>query len=107
VLAGTQIRVKTPSELVTKTGARMMAITLPDSYFGAFLTIPASGGRFLEMFRSELRNNLTPGDNRALGSCLPRFQSLVELPARKQAVTLARGWRLTRPCYVAGRDSAS
>jgi hypothetical protein len=81
VLTGTQIRVKTPSELLAKTGARMMAITLPDPNFGAFLTIPASGGRFMEIFRSEMLNNLTPGDDRALGSCLHRFQSLVELNA--------------------------
>lgn len=57
VLAGTQIRVKAPGELLTKTGARMMAITLPDPNLGAFLTIPAAGGRFIEMLRSELHNN--------------------------------------------------
>jgi hypothetical protein len=82
VLAGTQIRIKAPGELLTKTGARMMAITLPDPNLGAFLTIPAASGRFLEMFRSELHNKLTLGDDRALGSCLHRFQSLVELNAR-------------------------
>ena len=81
VLAGTQLRVKAPGELVAKTGARMMAITLPEPCLGVFLTIPAAGGRFLEMFRSELHNSLTPGDDRALGSCLHRFQSFVELNA--------------------------
>ena len=81
LLSGTQLRVKAPDELVAKTGARMVAVTLPDPCRGAFLTIPAAGGRFLEIFRAELQNSLAPGDDRALGSCLHRFQTFVELNA--------------------------